>query len=169
MRVATGQSNKAGQKTYSWSHIRLRSCVVVKPHPCISKTNKQNKKPKKKKNIIFSYTTGQRCQHLGPVLQVSRIWNNGGNTTEITKTISPLLSHQTVLLSTCVYAEGVTTPETHGTMVGAFGWLFLYDSEYLSLKFSFGCSACNSHWHYWMRQFSLSNSNLDELKNWVKG
>lgn len=34
------------------------------------------------------------------------------------------------------------TPETHGTTKGAVGWAFLYFSEYLSLKFSLGFSAC---------------------------
>lgn len=59
-----------------------------------------------------------------------------GNTTDKTKTIS--YSSPT---------QAVTTPETHGTIEGAFGWLFLYVSEYLSLKFCFGFSACNLHRH----------------------
>lgn len=36
----------------------------------------------------------------------------------------------------------LTTPETQGTITGAFGWDLLYDSEYLSLKLSLGFSAC---------------------------
>lgn len=40
--------------------------------------------------------------------------------------------------------HALTTPETHGTNNGADGWAFLYDSEYLSLKFSLGFSACFS-------------------------
>lgn len=40
--------------------------------------------------------------------------------------------------------HALTTPEIHGTNNGADGWEFLYDSEYLSLKFSLGFSACFS-------------------------
>lgn len=36
----------------------------------------------------------------------------------------------------------LTTPDTHGTINGAFGCAFLYDSEYLSLKLNFGFSSC---------------------------
>jgi hypothetical protein len=35
----------------------------------------------------------------------------------------------------------LTTPETHGTILGADGNDFLYDCGYLSLKFSWGSAA----------------------------
>lgn len=38
--------------------------------------------------------------------------------------------------------HALTTPETHGTTKGAVGCAFLYESEYLSLKFILGFSAC---------------------------
>lgn len=38
--------------------------------------------------------------------------------------------------------HALTTPETQGTTKGAVGCEFLYDSGYLSLKFSLGFSAC---------------------------
>lgn len=40
--------------------------------------------------------------------------------------------------------HALTTPETQGTNNGADGCAFLYDSEYESLKFSLGFSACFS-------------------------
>lgn len=36
----------------------------------------------------------------------------------------------------------LTTPETHGTTIGAARYEFWYDSGYLSLKFSWGLSSC---------------------------
>lgn len=39
-------------------------------------------------------------------------------------------------------SHALTTPDIHGTITGADGWEFLYDSEYLSLKFNLGCSDC---------------------------
>ena len=42
----------------------------------------------------------------------------------------------------CKAHYALTMPDTHGTMTGAIGWEFLYDSGYLSLKFTFGFSAC---------------------------
>lgn len=37
----------------------------------------------------------------------------------------------------------LTTPDTHGTITGAFGCESRYSSEYMSLKFSFGFSDCS--------------------------
>jgi hypothetical protein len=39
-------------------------------------------------------------------------------------------------------SQALITPEAHGTITGADGREFLYHSGYLSLKFSFGFSAC---------------------------
>jgi hypothetical protein len=42
-------------------------------------------------------------------------------------------------------SQALITPEAHGTITGAVGREFRYHSGYLSLKFSFGFSACTQN------------------------
>lgn len=146
---STRDSNKLGQKNMIPPTIFDFHHVFLVSHKCFKTINIITTK-----HSILVYIWPKM---LASLVRYSKFQDyENGNTTEKNQNYL-LLSHQSLQMG---FAQTVTTPETHGTIEGAFGWLFLYVSEYLSLKFCFGFSACNLHRHD-LYQTSFQ-SNLDE-------